>query len=233
MVQFIPSHSIQAMPPETRQWQSRIRVLRMTPAPLRLPRSLSPQTTRVRHSPTHAIAADDVDQGIDAQHWTAVYTMVGGDSTGAVPFTINFTDIATNPGVEVIAVTEGGGSVTFDKTAPTAPTAVTFSATGGTVTANTANTTNTNFVATSTITADQAVGGYAELLIDGVAFPTPILDSSIGAGETSVSFDAGLALNANVQTQLTDGGVLSVKVYDAAGNSAASTESNPTVTTDL
>ena len=181
---------------------------------------------------THAIAADDVDQGIDAQHWTAVYTMVGGDSTGAVPFTINFTDIATNPGVEVIAVTEGGGSVTFDKTVPTVPDTVTFSATGGTVTANTLNNTNTNFVATSTIVAGEATGGYAELLKAGSPFSTPIRDNTILVGDVSVSFDAGLSSTSTLQTAFAATGELSVVLYDAAGNPATSTVANPTVTVD-
>jgi len=68
---------------------------------------------------THAIVAGNVVQGSDAAHWTATYVMASGDTEGVVPFTINFTDIATNAGTEVTA-TIGGSSVTFDKTAPTA-----------------------------------------------------------------------------------------------------------------
>jgi len=60
-----------------------------------------------------------VHTGTDAAHWTATYVMASGDTEGVVPFTINFTDIATNAGTEVNA-TIGGSSITFDRTAPTA-----------------------------------------------------------------------------------------------------------------
>ncbi len=63
-----------------------------------------------------------VSAGIDAQHWSAAYTMQVGDSEGVVPFTIDFSDIATNTGVQVTAVTNAS-SVTFDKTVPTLPVA--------------------------------------------------------------------------------------------------------------
>lgn len=66
---------------------------------------------------THAIDAGSVTQGIDAAHWTAAYTMVAGDATGNVPFTINGFDLAANPIVQVTATTDSS-AVTFDKTAP-------------------------------------------------------------------------------------------------------------------
>ena len=44
--------------------------------------------------------------------------MQGTDAQIAVPFTIDFTDIATNAGTQVTA-TIGGSSVMFDKNAPT------------------------------------------------------------------------------------------------------------------
>jgi hypothetical protein len=43
--------------------------------------------------------------------------MQSGDTEGVIPFTIDFTDAAGNPGTQVTAVTTGG-NVTFDKTAP-------------------------------------------------------------------------------------------------------------------
>ena|GEM_PF-555912 len=58
-----------------------------------------------------------IHTGSDAQHWTATYVTQSGDTEGVIPFTINFTDIATNTGTQV-SVTIGGSSVTFDKTVP-------------------------------------------------------------------------------------------------------------------
>lgn len=66
----------------------------------------------------HSIAGGNVVQGVDASHWTATYTMVGGDSNGAIAFTINGFDLAGNALVQVTAVTSGS-AVTFDKTVPT------------------------------------------------------------------------------------------------------------------
>jgi len=48
--------------------------------------------------------------------WTAVYTTESNDTTGSVAYSIAFSDSAGSAGT---AVTSGGGSVTFDKTAPT------------------------------------------------------------------------------------------------------------------
>ena len=49
---------------------------------------------------------------------TATYQMQAGDTEGTIAFTLDFADVATNSGVQVTAVT-GGGTVTFDETAPT------------------------------------------------------------------------------------------------------------------
>lgn len=76
-------------------------------------------------SATIAGHAATIVAGADDAHYTATYTMVTGDTTGVVPFTIDFTDNAGNAGTQVTAVT-GGASVTFDKTAPTAT--ITYSA---------------------------------------------------------------------------------------------------------
>lgn len=56
---------------------------------------------------THAIDPTDVVQGVDAEHWTATYTMVGGDSAGAVAFTVDFEDLAGNDGIQASVVTVG------------------------------------------------------------------------------------------------------------------------------
>ncbi len=72
----------------------------------------------------HAIAGGSITQGVDASHWTAAYTMVGGDTNGLVAFTIDGTDIAGNAITQCTALTAGVG-VTYDKTVPTA--ALTYS----------------------------------------------------------------------------------------------------------
>ena len=106
------------------------------------------------------------------------------------------------------------------------PTNLNFSATGGIVVANYVNTTNTNFTGGATITAGEATGGYAEWLIDGASFNIPIKDESIAAEDTSVTFNAGLDNNADVQAQIAEGNhTLTVKLCDAAGNCTTSTES--------
>ncbi len=54
----------------------------------------------------------------DAQNYSAVYTMQGTDTEGAIGINItNFYDLAGNAGTAVTALTSGG-SITFDRTAP-------------------------------------------------------------------------------------------------------------------
>lgn len=43
--------------------------------------------------------------GVDAQHWTATYTMLTGDTEGLLAFTLDFNDITGNPAVQIVAVT--------------------------------------------------------------------------------------------------------------------------------
>ena len=68
--------------------------------------------------PTVTIAGSSANVSGLNDSWTATYTMAGGDTEGPVAFAINFTDLAGNPGDIVTSVTDGGGSVAFDKTAP-------------------------------------------------------------------------------------------------------------------
>lgn len=49
--------------------------------------------------------------------YTATYTMLSSDSEGVVPYTIAFSDLAGNNGIQVISTTDNT-SVTFDRTAP-------------------------------------------------------------------------------------------------------------------
>ncbi len=103
---------------------------------------------------------------------------------------------------------------------------------GGTVVANTLNGTNTNMTAHATIVAGDATGGTAELLIGGASFATPVQDTSIGAGDTTVTFNLGTASTGALQAAVPSGGVLSVRLSDAAGNSTTSSVGNPTLTVD-
>lgn len=61
----------------------------------------------------HSVAATTSND----KDWTAVWTMVEGDSEGFVPFTINFTDKPGNAGNQVITTTNSS-KVKFDKTKP-------------------------------------------------------------------------------------------------------------------
>ena len=45
-------------------------------------------------------AADQVSQGADDTQWTANYTLQEGDNEGAITFTVDYTDLALNPGVQ-------------------------------------------------------------------------------------------------------------------------------------
>ena len=67
-------------------------------------------------------AADQVSQGADDTQWTATYTLQEGDNEGAITFTVDYTDLALNPGVQKLQsdITDGT-SITFDKS----PTVVT------------------------------------------------------------------------------------------------------------
>ncbi|HNX77792.1 MAG TPA: Ig-like domain-containing protein, partial [Candidatus Rifleibacterium sp.] len=148
----------------------------------------------------------------------------------------------TSGGTISVRVTDRAGNVNtstvanpvlvVDYIAPDAPVSVLLAAEGGTVNPNELNSSNTNLTAGATITAGQAIGGSAELLIDGAVFATPIRDVSISELETSVSFDAGFTTSDALQNAITLGGVISVRLTDAAGNSSISTVANPSLTVD-
>jgi hypothetical protein len=61
---------------------------------------------------------------VSGNNWKAEYIMQSTDVDGPVTFSISFADLAGNNGTSVSTVTSGGGSVTFDKTAPTVVTFV-------------------------------------------------------------------------------------------------------------
>ena len=166
--------------------------------------------------------------GRNNKKWQFTWNVpAGNDGNAAV--TIAAKDAAGNANS---ASTSADDNVTRDTTAPTAPTAVALTPVGGTVVANALNTTNTNLTAQATITAGQATGGEAELLVGGVSFATAIKDTGIVAGDTTVTFTANTANNVDLQTAITAGGVISVRVKDVAGNTSVSSVSNPTLLVD-
>lgn len=163
----------------------------------------------------------------DNLHWTYTWN-VPADNNGNHAVTIEAEDRAGN----MNAPATGKTIYTIDNIVPTAPTAVTLTPVGGTVVANTLNTTNTNLTAGATITPGEATGGEAELLIDGNSFAPPMKDTSIAADDSTVTFDFGLLNNTAVQTKFPSGGVITVRLKDAAGNAVVSTVANPTLVVD-
>jgi hypothetical protein len=123
----------------------------------------------------------------------------------------------------------GNPTLLVDYNAPSAPTGVTLTPVGGTVVANALNTTNTELDAQAHIIAGQATGGFAQLKIGGFAVAT---DNTIAAGDTTVDFATATLNNAQLQAAISSGGVVSVVLYDAAGNPAVSSVANPTLTVD-
>ena len=80
--------------------------------------TLSFTSSEAINTPTVTIAGNAAVVVGGLTSWSATYTMTGAETEGQVPFTIDFSDVAGNTGVQVIA-TSDLSSVTFDKTAPT------------------------------------------------------------------------------------------------------------------
>ena len=107
-----------------------------------------------------------------------------------------------------------------DTTAPTTPTAPSFTAVGGTVATNRLNGTNTNLTLSATITVAQVgTAGYAELLLNGAPFATPIKTSPGNPtnAATSVSVSLGTLTNALLRALIPEGtNTFSLRLYDSA-----------------
>jgi flagellin-like hook-associated protein FlgL len=137
-------------------------------------------------------------------------------------------DASGNDAVLTLASPAASGSlgankaIVIDTVAPSAPTSLAATAIGGTVVANTLLASNTNMTATASITAGQATGGSAELLLGSAVIAT---DASISSGDTSVSFTLGLTTTAQLQAAIASGGVLTARLIDLAGNISASSTS--------
>lgn len=110
----------------------------------------------------HSISAGSVTQGIDASHWTATYTMVSGDASGVIPFTINGTDLSGNA-IAQVTTTTNQSSVTYDKTAPVFTSTSVVSDNTNTEIAKSGDTITVVFTSSETLTANPTVsfGGKA------------------------------------------------------------------------
>ncbi|QOL49120.1 cadherin domain-containing protein [Massilia litorea] len=166
-----------------------------------------------------------------SNNYTVVVNPTAGVAAGTVALSLaaGVTDTAGN------AAAPGSlasfDSQPIDTLAPDAPTAITLTPVGGTVVANTVNGTNTFLNASATIVAGQATGGSAALYVGNTLVAT---DTSIVSGDTSVNFTTsdGSPTNAELQARIAAGGVVSIKLFDAAGNVTTSTSGNPTLVAD-
>ena len=64
-----------------------------------------------------AASLTDATNSDGRQIYQATYTMLTGDNEGIVAFSVDFEDLASNAGTQVVALT-ADGAVTFDKTPP-------------------------------------------------------------------------------------------------------------------
>lgn len=96
------------------------------------------------------------------------------------------------------------------------PTDIILTPSGTNIKPNTLNSTSIFLSATANITANQATGGKAELYVGSRLVAT---DTTISATDTQVSFTTsdGTPTNAELQAAIPEGGIVSVKLYNAAG----------------
>jgi hypothetical protein len=160
----------------------------------------------------YVVQAGDASNDLDAQSTTAL-ALTGGF----------IKDVSGNDAVLTLASPGASNSlglaksIVIDTVAPTAPTNVVVTPVGGTVVANTLLANNTNMTATASIVAGQATGGSAELLLGSTTIAT---DTSIAAGDSSLSFNLNFSTSADLQAAIAAGGQLTVRLLDAAGNAS-------------
>jgi hypothetical protein len=100
---------------------------------------------------------------------------------------------------------------TLDTNAPTTLSGITITPAGGTVEANALNKTNTGVIFSATLGAGEATGGAAHFYVGSTLVG---VDSDIAAGDNRVNF----SINSALQSAITAGGVVSVQLFDRAGN---------------
>ena len=112
-----------------------------------------------------------------------------------------------------------------------APLNVTVTPVGTVVVANTLNTTTTHMIAAANIKAGQATGGKAELYVGAKLVA---IDANIAATDTTVNFSTSdqTPTNEELKAIVPSGGAVTVKLYNAAGQSAVSKTGNPTLKVD-
>ncbi|MEA3352924.1 MAG: Ig-like domain-containing protein [Campylobacterota bacterium] len=148
-------------------------------------------------------------------NYTATYTMQSGDSEGAVPFTIDFSDSATNAGTQVTAVTSGSG-VTFDKTLPS----------GYSVNFTTDPVNSSNKSAAAFVFASAELGTIYNYSIDDTNLSTPAVTGN-GTIATSTDTINSIDLSGLDDDTLT----LTVTLTDPSGNTG--TNATDTVLKDV
>ena len=178
-----------------------------------------------------------ISASINSKPATVVIT--GGNGPWTLEWDIDALNIADDTYKNIAVTADDGsaaepstaihwGDIVVDKTPPSTPTSVSVTPVGGTVVANSLNKSNTNLTASASIIAADATGGKAELYLGSTLLAT---DNTINDSDTQVTFDLGLTLPANLQAAIPAGGVISVKLYDGAGNSSVSS-GNPTLEVD-
>ncbi len=178
-----------------------------------------------------------ISASINSKPATVVIT--GGNGPWTLEWDIDLLNIADDTYKNIVVTADDGssaepstdthwGDIVVDKTAPAAPTSVSVTPVGGTVVANSLNKSNTNLTASASITAADATGGKAELYLGSTLLAT---DNTINDTDTQVTFDLGITSTENLKAVIPAGGVISVKLYDGAGNSSVSS-GNPTLEVD-
>jgi hypothetical protein len=192
---------------------------------------------------------------VNSTLFTGVYRVQAGDTSAdlsvtrvtwdpvlATPAPVDAAGNALNWAIDSLAsamTLAGSSDIAIDTTAPTLltqvaiSTAVTGTASDGVVAPNTLNSTNTAMKFTATIGAGEATGGYAEFYVGNVRMGT---SRPIGVTDTTVSYVTELAgvqtaTAAALQSKIADGGLVSVKLYDQAGNFI--TAGGPTLMRDV
>ena len=70
--------------------------------------------------PLVTIGGESADVNGAAKYWTATRVMTEDDEDGIIPFTIDFLDLASNDGIQVVSTTDET-EIRFDNTPPTLP----------------------------------------------------------------------------------------------------------------
>ncbi len=111
------------------------------------------------------------------------------------------------------------------------PTNITLTPVGAAVVANTLNNSTLFLAATAKITAGQATGGRAELYVGSKLVA---VDNSIAATDTEVTFNTSdnTPTNAELQSAVPAGGLVTVRLYNASNNYTVSSVNNPTLLVD-